>query len=264
MSRVISLLLISCFSLTTGSVYALDTAAYKTVSSHSPSLEVVLPGKGGKSGYPHMQPVNVLLQARDKTDGLLALSIEVISNPDGYRQALTARFPGEGNVKGVRTRIRLSGKRKAVIKVTGKTRSGKQIVTEKSIKHRNKVDFADATTLTLRLPANVKLLPEPVGNAMARIVEGANLSRRFQAIIYHPMLPAIDDQPENRLDSLVVDYRGSILAEFEYGYASSNDPYLDLLFVDQQPGIGEVKARWQDNRGAQYNPPEVKVKKLGQ
>lgn len=226
-----------------------------------PVLEVSLPSKSGISKYYYVQPVNVILKNIDETDGLIELSLDVTSNPEEHQQVFSARFTESATVKRVGTRIRLAGEGQATVKAVAKTRSGKVITATGEIRLDKGVDYSDESSLTKRLPMNIKFLKGPVGTAKSRIVKKKKYTRQLINTIYHPMLPVTGKQKANRLLSLEIEYRDVLLGQVEFRDAISNDPYIDIYFTDRKSDVGLVKVQWKDISGNIYKPEKINVKK---
>lgn len=228
--------------------------------NREPKLKVTLPSKTGVSRYYYVQPVNIFLADMDASDGLIALTIAVSTNPREKQQVLSARFTTPAHVTAIGTRLRLAGKGQAVVNATAKTRSGREITATGIIQVDEGVDFSDEGSLTKRLPVNVKGLQGPVGTARARVWKKGKYERQFSAIIYHPMLPQIGEQGPNRLERMEIKYRGATLGEIEFGNAMSNDPYIDIRFTEEQPGSGPIRVQWKDSTGEIFEPAKISVK----
>lgn len=257
---LLSLLLVFLL-LVTGKSYGQDewdgeNGDYKS----EPKLKVTLPSKTGVARYYYVQPINVFLANMDASDGLIALTITVTTNPQEKQRVFSARFATLAHITAIGTRLRLAGKGEAMVNATAKTRSGKEITATGTIQVGEGVDFSDEDSLTKRLPANVKGLEGPVGTARARIWKKGKYERQFSAIIYHPMLPQIGEQRPNRLERMDIRYRGSLLGQIEFGDAMSNDPYIDIRFTDEQPGSGPIRVQWKDSTGKIFKPGKISVK----
>ncbi|MEJ2107682.1 MAG: thiosulfate oxidation carrier complex protein SoxZ [Acidiferrobacteraceae bacterium] len=227
----------------------------------TPKLTVTLPSKDGVSEYYYVQPVNIVLTNAGKTDGLATLRIDVATNPEHHQQVLVARFSPGFRIMGVGTRVRLAGTGHARVEVQAETRSGKKLAATGQIRLRQGVDFSDAHGLTKRLLMNVQGLKGPVGTARARLWAKGELARQFSATIHHPMLPAIGGNRANLLKSLTIPYRGTRLGQLEFGDAISNDPYVDIKFMDIEPGVGPVEVQWRDLEGRVYEPAAINIRK---
>jgi hypothetical protein len=236
-------------------------AAGDSEHSGTPKLTVTMPSRDGASEYYYVQPVNIALTNAGKTDGLATLRIDVVTNPEHHQQVLVARFASGFRIMAVGTRVRLAGTGHARVEVQAETRSGKQLVATGQIRLRQGVDFADAHGLTKRLPMNVHGLNGPVGTARSRLWAKGELARQFSATIHHPMLPAIGGHSANLLKSLDIPYRETRLGQIEFGDAISNDPYVDIKFMDSEPGVGPVEVQWRDAEGRVYQPAAINIRK---
>lgn len=249
MSRKLIYFLAACLSFATAPAYGKE-----------PTLKIALPSKGDDSKYYYVQPVNVSLSGTGASDGLVKLEISVASNPQEHQLVLSADFSETARVSLIKTRLRLAGKGMANVKAAGLTLSGKKIFAEEKIRHKKGVDFSAAESLTRRLPGNVKGLNGPIGTARTLMKNNGGYSRQMMNIIYHPMLPSIDEQEPQRLQSLELVYRGVLLGRFTFGDAISNDPYIEIEFSDQQEDVGPARIQWQDSRGNSYQPEKITVK----
>ena len=221
-----------------------------------PTLKVVLPSKSGISEYYYVQPVNVILTNIDESDGLVKLRVDVSSNPPAHQHVLSARFAASARVTAIGTRLRLEGEGEAVVKVIAQTHSGREITATGKIQLDEGVDFSNESSLTKRLPG----LKGPIGTARARLWGKGKYNRQFSAIVYHPMLPRIGGRGPNRLESLEIQYRGTLLGQIEFGDAMSNDPYIDVRFMDQQSGSGPIRVQWKDTAGKTFEPEKISVR----
>ena len=226
-----------------------------------PAVKIILPSKSGVSEYYYVQPVNIILTNVDESDGLVELIVNVASNPPGHQHVFSASFAAPARVNFIGARLRLAGEGRAVVNILGKTRTGKEITTTAQIKLDEGVDFSDENSLTKRLPANVKGLQGPIGTARARIWKKGKYTRQLSTIIYHPMLPQIGKKESNRLKSLNIQYHDKLLGLFEFGDAISNDPYIDVHFMDQEPHTGAIRIQWKDINGNIYEPVKVSVQR---
>lgn len=225
--------------------------------ANKPALKIVLPSR---RGFYYVQPFNIILTHMDKSDGLVEIRVDVTSNPTKHQHVFSARFAPSAHVVAISSRLRLAGKGKAEIKAVARTRSGQEITATGKIKHKEGVDFSDASSLTKRLPPNVYMLKGPIGTAKARLSSKKKYTRHFQAIIYHPMLPRIGEQAPNLLDSMEVEYRDKSLCQIKFGDAISNDPYIAFDFTEQQPDFGRIRVQWKDGTGKTFEPEKVSVK----
>jgi hypothetical protein len=225
-----------------------------------PLLKVWLPSEKGTSELYYVQPVNVTLINADEPDGLVDVRIDVISNPPGHQHALSASFAAPARVTHIGTRLRLTGKGGAVVQVVAHTRAGQEITATGKIQVDEGVDFSDESSLTKRLPMAYGRVNGPIGTTYARLKGLGEYDRQLSALAYHPMLPRIGGHGPNRFESLQIQYRGTLLGQIEFGDAMSNDPYIDVRFVDQQSGSGPTRLQWKDNAGRTFEPKEVIIR----
>ena len=222
-----------------------------------PAISIKMPGKGD---YPYFQPITVDFINIDKSDGLASVTMKVTSNPAEHQHVLSARIPVPTNISSIGTRVRLSGKGRAVVEVSAETQSGKLLSATEKKKHKGGLDYSDQSTLSKRLPFNVKFLKGPVRTSKARLVQKDRGARKISAIIYHPMLPGTDQINENTLKNMRIHYREGIFCDIDYGSAMSNDPYIDISFTDQSTAAGVISIEWIDSKGNIYKSSDITIK----
>jgi len=226
----------------------------------TPILKVTMPSRDGVSDHYYVQPVNIALTNAGKSDGLKKIRVTVVTNPQHHQQVLAAKFSTGFRIMAVSTRVRLAGKGHALVEVQAETRAGKKLTAMGQIRLRQGVDFSDAHSLTRRLGPIAQGLKGPVGTARARLWAQGKLARQFSATISHPMLPAIGGHKADLLKSLNIPYRETRLGQVTFGDAISNDPYVDIKFMDSEPGIGPVEVQWRDLEGRVYEPASINIK----
>lgn len=220
------------------------------------TLAAILPSPEGNSVFPNCQPLNILLDGSDDSDGIARVQVDVVSNPPGHQRVLLADFDEAALVTQVQTRVRLAKSGEAIVKVAVRTRSGKQLDATAKILLREGVDFSDEESLTRRLPFN----KGPIGTARARLSKETAQARKLQAILFHPMLPAIGGKSPKLIMSLHVQYRDYTLATLYFGPAMSNDPYIRLDFKEDRVGTGSIRTRWYEDTGNVFEPETISVK----
>lgn len=222
----------------------------------SAALTAILPSPSGGSEFPSCQPLNVSLNGSDASHGIVRLRVDVESNPPDHKHVLSADFDEAAQVTQIQTRVRLAGSGEAIVKVTALTRSGNELNTTVRILVGKGVNFSDETSLTRRLPMN----KGPVGTARARLSKEDSEARKLQAILFHPMLPAIGSKQPKSITSLHIQYRDKSLANFYFGTAMSNDPYIRLDFKEAHGGAGSIRIQWKEDTGNVFEPEAISVK----
>jgi hypothetical protein len=226
-----------------------------------PILKVTLPSRHGVSDYYYVQPVNVVLTNPGKEGGLIKLRVRVITNPQHHQQVMTAKFKSGFRVLSVGMHVRLAGSGHALVEAQAETRTGKHLTAMGQIALKQGVDLSDAHSLTKRLPGKVEALKGPVGTARARLWSKGGMARQFSTTIQHPMLPAIGEHKANLLASLNIPYRSTRLGQIQFGDAMSSDPYVDIKFMDSEPGVGPIGVQWRDQDGRVYEPASINIKR---